>query len=156
MLKMLYSEFQPKGWVLSAAISASPKNSTIQYLLHSGVQPNKLIIGVPLYSRTFTLKNIEQNAYWAPTIGPGKKGPVTKATGILAYYEVQIHFLRRQNYIDHTLFLLHLFVFLKVSYAKEYKLGGALIWEMSFDDFRGEYCNQGKFPLLRAINEYYG
>jgi hypothetical protein len=30
-------------------------------------------------------------------------------------------------------------------------LGGAMIWTLDMDDFRGQFCCQGKFPLIRTI-----
>lgn len=41
---------------------------------------------------------------------------------------------------------------LKTQYALDKGLGGVMIWSIETDDFRG-ICNQGRFPLLTAINQ---
>lgn len=32
-------------------------------------------------------------------------------------------------------------------------LGGAMFWAMDLDDFRGDKCDQGKFPLINAAKD---
>ncbi len=39
----------------------------------------------------------------------------------------------------------------KMLFIKANNLSGAFLWSIDLDDFQGEYCNQGKFPLLKAI-----
>ena len=41
----------------------------------------------------------------------------------------------------------------KVDYVKEIDLGGVMVWALDFDDFTGQFCDDGKYPLLTAINE---
>ena len=41
----------------------------------------------------------------------------------------------------------------KVDYINEMELGGAMVWALDFDDFTGKFCGDGKYPLLKAINE---
>jgi GH18 family chitinase len=43
------------------------------------------------------------------------------------------------------------FVFKKANYIKQNNLGGAMIWTLDMDDFRGQFCCQGKFPLIKTI-----
>ncbi|CAF3404631.1 unnamed protein product [Rotaria sp. Silwood1] len=39
----------------------------------------------------------------------------------------------------------------KANYIKKNNLGGAMIWTLDMDDFRGQFCCQGKFPLIKTI-----
>lgn len=44
------------------------------------------------------------------------------------------------------------FVFLiKANYIKQNNLAGAMIWTLDMDDFRGQFCCQGKYPLIKTI-----
>ena len=43
---------------------------------------------------------------------------------------------------------------IKVKYAMKNKLGGAMLWALDMDDFKGNFCNQGKYPILKTINHY--
>ncbi|VDN07585.1 unnamed protein product, partial [Onchocerca ochengi] len=37
-------------------------------------------------------------------------------------------------------------------WLKEKGNGGAFIWALDFDDFKGTSCGKGPYPLLNAIN----
>lgn len=59
----------------------------IKYWLNLGAPKSKLIMGIPLYGRTFTLAGT-QNGIGAPAIGGGTAGPYTNQAGMLNYNEV--------------------------------------------------------------------
>lgn len=46
--------------------------------------------------------------------------------------------------------ILHSSLTEKTDYIKKYNLGGAMLWSVETDDFRGE-CG-GKYPLLKTLN----
>ncbi|KAI3862959.1 hypothetical protein MKX03_005342 [Papaver bracteatum] len=73
-----------------ANLPRSTSEGLASWLLQ-GVSPEKLIIGLPLYARTWRLKNSNDNGIGAPAngVGPGDGG-------ILAYHQV-VDFLRNQN-----------------------------------------------------------
>lgn len=56
--------------------------------MSQGCSEEKLILGVPLYGRSFTLKNAEFHEVGAPTKGPGKGGVYTSESGMLGYNEI--------------------------------------------------------------------
>lgn len=58
--------------------------------MKKGASSEKLILGIPLQSRTFTLSNPNNHGIGAKIKGPGKPGPITQAAGILSYKEVII------------------------------------------------------------------
>ncbi|CAB4054658.1 E3.2.1.14 [Lepeophtheirus salmonis] len=62
--------------------------STIKYYLGHGASPNKLVLGIPTYGRSYTLVNPDAHEIGSPTDGPGVKGNGTKEDGYLAYYEI--------------------------------------------------------------------
>ena len=39
----------------------------------------------------------------------------------------------------------------KIAFLTKRKLGGAMVWSIETDDFRGQ-CGKGKYPLLSTIN----
>ena len=53
-----------------------------------GVEPRKIILGIPLFGKSFTLKFSNSTAAGSPVVGPGLGGTYTNHRGTLAYYEV--------------------------------------------------------------------
>lgn len=47
-------------------------------------------------------------------------------------------------------------VYLQVKWTKQNKFGGVMIWSLALDDFNGQFCNRGPYPLLTTINEELG
>ena len=64
------------------------QDATVTYYLREGLQPNKLVLGIPFYGQSFTLEDPDKNQLSSPTIGGGKAGEATEAIGILSYFEV--------------------------------------------------------------------
>ena len=42
-------------------------------------------------------------------------------------------------------------LYLQVEYAKNMGFGGVMFWSLDIDDFSGDYCKRGRYPLLAAI-----
>ena len=63
-------------------------NFTINYWIEQGADPQKLIMGIPMYGQTFTLSKVAENGLNAPATRPGQAGPFTRQPGFLAYNEV--------------------------------------------------------------------
>lgn len=138
----------------------------VGYMLRQGAPANKLVMGIPIYGRSFTLSSSETDV-GAPISGPGIPGRFTKEEGFLAYYEIcdflrgaTVHRILGQlvpyatkgnqwvGYDDKES------VRSKVQYLKSKQLAGATVWALDLDDFRGSFCGQNlRFPLVNAIKD---
>ncbi|KPI95746.1 Acidic mammalian chitinase, partial [Papilio xuthus] len=61
---------------------------TIKFYLENGADPNKLVLGIPTYGRSYTLFNPDAVEIGSPADGPGEQGDATREKGYLAYYEI--------------------------------------------------------------------
>jgi hypothetical protein len=72
------------------------KDFGIAIWLKNGAPAHKLVLGIPLFARTFLLAHMDQNKLHSPTIGNGTEGVFTRSAGFLSYFEVnllyRIHF----------------------------------------------------------------
>lgn len=62
-------------------------NASIQFWLAQGAPAEKLVLGIPLYGRSFTLANAANTQIGAPTVGGGTAGPYTREPGVMGYNE---------------------------------------------------------------------
>ncbi|CAF0764782.1 unnamed protein product [Didymodactylos carnosus] len=130
-----------------------------------GVPRSKIIIGIPAYGRSFSLRNGE-NGLHAPINGPGYPGRYTKTRGFLAYYEIcekgqaqnwQRVWLESEKswYMTNSDQWISYedvdSAALKAQYAKAEQLGGAFIWSIDNDEFSGFFCNTEPFPITRQV-----
>jgi chitinase len=60
----------------------------VNYLLESGASPDKLVLGVPFFGRTFTLADRNLHEIGSASNGTGMKGPYTQKFNFLGYNEV--------------------------------------------------------------------
>ncbi|XP_051854098.1 chitinase-3-like protein 2 isoform X1 [Antechinus flavipes] len=137
----------------------------VNYWKNRGMPGEKIIMGIPMYGRSFTLSTPASNSgVGAPANGAGTPGQFTAENGFLAYYEVcqflegatvkkipeqQVPYAVKGNQwvgFDDVES-----VKAKVQYLKKSGLGGAMIWAIDLDDHTGKSCKQGAFPLLQAI-----
>ncbi|XP_043277713.1 chitinase-3-like protein 1 [Venturia canescens] len=136
----------------------------VKYWLSQGTPKEKLILGTPLYGRSFTI-NSGSNAVDSVSSGPGAKGIYTGEGGLLGYNEIceliknsgwQVKFdvERRVPYAYHA----NQWVSFdnvksmteKAEFVNKMGLGGAMVWSIDTDDFKGN-CGI-KYPLLKTLN----
>ena len=43
--------------------------------------------------------------------------------------------------------------YFKCNYVKKERLAGAMFWTLDMDDFSGKFCNNGTFPVVRALKQ---
>ncbi|CAN6718036.1 unnamed protein product [Malus baccata var. baccata] len=79
---------------MNAALDESNSNISTCYRIGSwikaGVPPKKLVVGLSLYGRTWTLKDSKVNGIGAPALGVGSWD------GVLLYHQI-VHFNKRTN-----------------------------------------------------------
>nr|XP_002717503.2 chitotriosidase-1 [Oryctolagus cuniculus] len=146
----------------SGAAAEYNVDAAVRLWLQKGAPASKLVLGMPTYGRSFTLASSSDTRVGAPAVGPGAPGPFTKDGGVLAYYEVcswkaahrineqKVPYVFRDNqwvgFDDVESFKA------KASYLKQMGLGGAMVWTLDLDDFRGSFCNQGPYPLIQTLH----
>ena len=130
------------------------------------------------FGRSFALVDRNNHGYGAPAthttsfsrpvVLEPKPGPFTRSPGFLSYYEVcQNRDSSGWNEVwldegkvpyaygdgdwvgyDNVDSILY-----KVNMARSYGIGGLMWWAPDLDDFNGQFCGQGKFPLMSASKE---
>ncbi|XP_014258890.1 probable chitinase 2 [Cimex lectularius] len=149
--------------------------ASVEYALDHGVPKEKLVMGVPLYGRTFILDGVNETSgkLGEPSKeNEGFQGPFTKTNGFLGFNEI-CNELRSPEWKGHwdnisntpwassgskvVVYDNAMSIKLKVNYAMEMGLAGILTWSIDTDDFHGDCSFPGdpepKYPLVRAINE---
>uniref|UniRef100_A0A4D5S3V8 chitinase n=1 Tax=Ixodes scapularis TaxID=6945 RepID=A0A4D5S3V8_IXOSC len=141
--------------------------AAIEFWMSHGADTNKLVLGLPLYGRTFTLADPADSGFGALTVGPGHPGTFTNAPGFVGYNEICTQLksgdwnvtrdpdviapvaTKDKEWIgfDDAESLTK-----KVEFAMSKNLTGIMVWSIETDDFRGT-CTGTANPLLSAINK---
>ncbi|XP_034479846.1 acidic mammalian chitinase [Drosophila innubila] len=141
-------------------------DAVVQYWLGAGAPPEKLVLGVPFYGRTFTLTSADEHKPGAAHIGRGIAGPFSREPGVLGYNEL-CGLMQQDEWTeewDDEQQVPYAFkdrqwvgyenvqsLMLKAQYAMVNQLAGIMIWSLESDDFRGS-CGGNTYPLLHEIN----
>uniref|UniRef100_A0A665T317 Chitinase, acidic.1 n=1 Tax=Echeneis naucrates TaxID=173247 RepID=A0A665T317_ECHNA len=142
-------------------------NANIVITLYScrGAPAGKLLLGFPVHSRPFTLST-SKTGLGSPISGPATPGPYTQQIDLWSYYET-CSFLRGSSvqWIDSQRvpfavkgnqwvgFDNHHSYDAKVDYLRSWHLGGAAVWTLDMDDFSGQFCQQGKYPMISHLRQ---
>ena len=147
------------GWEFQSLNTAGAMN----YWASKGAPRHKLLLGTPFYGRTFTLAGGDTKP-GAKSSGPGAGGKFTDEPGFLAYSEIcelmaeggweqkqdsdgSPYIVKGDQWIGYDTVAS---VRRKMEYVKSSGLGGAMIWAIDLDDYRGD-CGP-KWPLLSQMN----
>ncbi|KAK3519038.1 hypothetical protein QTP70_016385 [Hemibagrus guttatus] len=140
-------------------------NYSMTYWKNQGAPVEKLRMGFATYGRTFQLSSTE-SGLGAPTSGPASAGIYTREAGFWSYYEVcsflqgtstqwiqdqkvpyatkggqWVGFDNKESFNT------------KVTYLKDNMFGGAFVWSLDLDDFTGQFCGLGKYPLISELKK---
>ena len=145
----------------------------VEYWIANGLTAAKINLGIPLYGRSWTLSS---NVTTPPAPANGAIGtsqPFTSEEGYIAYFEIcealqkngwkvtedpnQIngpYTVSTASAVGSQIWVGYddvSMVTKKSNYLVSRGLGGAMVWEVSLDDYRGS-CGAGKNPLIKAIS----
>nr|AJG44542.1 chitinase 2 [Cnaphalocrocis medinalis] len=146
---------------------------TIKYMLEHGVSPYKLVLGLPMYGRTFILKDpkvrdIEFGR--TPVMAAGFKGPYTGEAGFMGYNEIcheisnksakWTHHWHEQSSTPYLRDGGRIITYdnarsiaIKVKTAIDYGLGGLMVWSIDTDDFKG-FCDKETDAYVDFMERY--
>lgn len=132
-----------------------------------GAPASKLLLGTGFYGRTFTLSNAANHDVGAPISGGGAAGPYTRESGYLGYNEIcedinswnvvwdnvadDPYGWKSNQWVGYDN---PQSIAIKMDFLKSKGLGGAMLWSLETDDFRG-LCGP-RYPLLSTINNALG
>lgn len=159
----LYSHSSDSEWRKQLSV-----DNAANLWVKMGAPKEKLVIGMPTYGRSFTLANLSKHGVNSPATGGGKEGVYTKESGFLAYYEICEMLLNGAVYVwDDEMkvpYLVHGDQWVgfddersirnKMNWVKTNGFGGAMVWTIDMDDFKGDVCGGNvKYPLIGAMRE---
>ena len=149
---------------------ATPHNvhMTVKAWLNAGASADKLVLGLGAYGRSFKLKNKCNFQIGTHTAGKPNAGKYTGAVGFLAYYEIctmkfDNHVCTKESsvnapygnagdqwvgYDDQESI-----VYKINNVMKRHNLKGYMFWALDLDDFSGNVCGQGRYPLMNAAKK---
>ncbi|MBN3303339.1 CHIA chitinase, partial [Amia calva] len=135
----------------------------MKYWRDQGAPVEKLLMGFPTYGRTFRLTSPE-NGVGAPASGAASAGPYTREAGFWSYYEIcnfrqgaTINWIQDQKVPYATKgnewvgFDTKESYETKVRWLRDNKFGGAFVWALDLDDFAGQFCGEGPYPLISHL-----
>ena len=125
---------------------------SLKFFEEQGAPKSQLIVELAFYGKTFTLLDPSQHSLHAPFSGDGDPGPYTNDPGHLVYYEIcqkvqQEGWTREYDNIGAASYAYkgnqwvgyddEQSIAAKVNFIKQKGYGGAMIWAIDEDDFRG-------------------
>jgi len=139
--------------------------AAVEYFATKGVPKDKVLIGVPFYGHTFTLKDAKNHKIGAAISGDGKALGSGEA-GSANYFEI-CDLVKNHNYTKenstsgHDPIAYHDTQWIgyddpnqayqKAKFSKDNGYGGVIVWEITQDDVHAKCCSVAN-PMLKAIN----
>uniref|UniRef100_A0A914XYE2 Chitinase n=1 Tax=Panagrolaimus superbus TaxID=310955 RepID=A0A914XYE2_9BILA len=144
-------------------------SDAMNHWAEKGMPKNKLIVGIATYGRGWALDDPSNTGIGSP----GKPAPAmefTREAGIASYYEIcKLDGTRKWDDVQKVPYMVKDNLWFgyddsksikgKMDWLKQNGFGGAFVWTLDFDDFKGQCPDGGgaKYPLLNTIkNELSG
>lgn len=87
------------------------QNTALKLIDELGGDKKKIVVGVPFYGQSYTLKKDKEHGLGSETDGPGLPGEYTQQPGMLAYYEICYRIKTRKWAVQRDSKLLEPFTF---------------------------------------------
>ncbi|XP_061629566.1 acidic mammalian chitinase-like isoform X1 [Phyllopteryx taeniolatus] len=140
----------------------------MKYWRDQGAPLDKLNLGFATYGRTFRTVSAADGV-GAPAAGAASAGPYTREAGFWSYYEIctfleggSLHWIEEQR-VPYAVkgnewvgFDNRQSFQIKTQYLKSENFGGAFVWALDLDDFAGQLCGQGNYPLISYLRSLLG
>ncbi|KAJ8265113.1 hypothetical protein COCON_G00142120 [Conger conger] len=135
------------------------------YWRDQGAPVEKLRMGFATYGRTFHLTTTDTSV-GAAASSAVSAGSYTREAGFLSYYEIctflqgtslqwiqdqKVPYATKSN--EWVGFDTQESYETKVRYLKEKNFGGAFVWALDLDDFTGQFCGKGVYPLMSHLRK---
>ncbi|KRG04731.1 chitinase-3-like protein 1 isoform X1 [Drosophila mojavensis] len=134
----------------------------IKHWVKQSKMPQKLILGIPLFGQTYTLRDQSKTNVNAPSKGPGLQHVSSKRPGYMTYAEFCSQASKWTKKFDKQAHVPYAFkadqwisyedgssISAKMRLVRDQRLGGAMAWSIDADDFSGR-CGE-RYALLKVI-----
>lgn len=134
----------------------------VKHWIQQSEMPHKLILGIPLFGQTHTIRDMSKTDVHAPSKGPGLQHVFSKRPGFMTYAEFCSQAVKWEKKFDKQAQVPYAYkddqwisfedgnsISAKMRLAKEQRLGGAMAWSIDADDFHGR-CGE-RYALLKVI-----
>merc|ERR1712038_1116512 len=150
-------------------------NDSISYYIDAGVPREMLVVGMATFGHGWILEDEELTGIYCPAVSGTPAGPYTQQEGFWEYYEIMQAFNNDTlpwlpgatpggwtTVVDGCYLAPYSFngpywvsydnvesMGIKAQWVNSLGLGGAMVWSIEADDFRGDYG--AKYPLISTI-----
>lgn len=140
-------------------------NDSIHYYIEAGMPREKIVVGMATFGHGWQLPNSEETGLYCPAIAPSPPGPYSGQPGFLNYYEILQMFHNDSlpwlpgaapHQWSTTVDGCYLAPYtqngpywvgyddpdsirLKAQWVNSMELGGAMVWTIEADDWRGDF-----------------
>ncbi|KAK9504291.1 hypothetical protein O3M35_010658 [Rhynocoris fuscipes] len=142
----------------------------IDYLIKKGASPRKMLLGIPTYGHSFNMQYVPDDGnYLGVPSDSGYLSPWTRENGLIGYNEVCYDLATTAGWkelwddksstpfaVNHKKFISfdnQRSVLAKVKLANLKGLGGAMVWTLDTDDFKG-LCHANPYAIVTTIRDH--